>query len=694
MTPEIIEIQNRIKKETIEALKNKRVITLKAPTGSGKTIMMSNIMNDIIAENPNVIFIVSSLSKSELAIQNYQKFKERSKKENTYLKPNLITSDRSGEEGLHIDLGYNVYVLARDLFKEKSRLAQGALHNFIDIVKHGVNSKEIYLIKDECHQATTNLDTLDYYFSKIINVSATPNPKRGQVPDVELTEAEAVSNNMIKKVDYRTYELYEDLEDKLEEALSEFVKSKKEYNEKLNINPCFIIQISTKEKAEEEVLKIKRVLQKHFDTLKWMLIVNDAKNCETNDILNKNKDKKKWKEYAKNANATIDIIIFKMMITEGWDIPRANMLFQVRDSKSKQLDEQVIGRVRRNPMIQNFETLTDEQRRIISTATVWGIYGKDTIKSVKVSVVKNATPKVEHEFKLKTTLLNFDAINKDFSIRKLLEENNLLDQTNIHEQNISIFDLYKIYDSANFNVKEIIDKQVKSYEDWIVFVKNIDVIAKKLKQVSCDYDKYLEIAKDDLGLELETSLPEESSFYLTEHTKEIDDWIWDTEDKNISKFSFDSDAEREWAIILSKLAKSEKKLVKTVHVSSYIDSNRFLIGKNFLENSQIRYGYYNYGSKFSYPDFVLKDCNNHFHIFEVKSLNISSSIQIDEKEYVEKINSLKEGYQANSKKLPSYYFYIPIKENSYWKIYRYHNGQEQIFDKETFFKNFALNDIV
>ncbi len=235
MTPEIIEIQNRIKKETIEALKNKRVITLKAPTGSGKTIMMSNIMNDIIAENPNVIFIVSSLSKSELAIQNYQKFKERSKKENTYLKPNLITSDRSGEEGLHIDLGYNVYVLARDLFKEKSRLAQGALHNFIDIVKHGVNSKEIYLIKDECHQATTNLDTLDYYFSKIINVSATPNPKRGQVPDVELTEAEAVSNNMIKKVDYRTYELYEDLEDKLEEALSEFVKSKKEYNEKLRL---------------------------------------------------------------------------------------------------------------------------------------------------------------------------------------------------------------------------------------------------------------------------------------------------------------------------------------------------------------------------------------------------------------------------------------------------------------------------
>ena len=33
-----------------------------------------------------------------------------------------------------------------------------------------------------------------------------------------------------------------------------------------------------------------------------------------------------------------------MVISEGWDIPRACMLYQIRDSKSKQLDEQVMGR--------------------------------------------------------------------------------------------------------------------------------------------------------------------------------------------------------------------------------------------------------------------------------------------------------------------------------------------------------------
>ena len=43
-----------------------------------------------------------------------------------------------------------------------------------------------------------------------------------------------------------------------------------------------------------------------------------------------------------------------MVITEGYDIPRACMLYQVRDTESKILDEQVVGRVRRNPILVNY----------------------------------------------------------------------------------------------------------------------------------------------------------------------------------------------------------------------------------------------------------------------------------------------------------------------------------------------------
>jgi len=62
-----------------------------------------------------------------------------------------------------------------------------------------------------------------------------------------------------------------------------------------------------------------------------------------------------------------------MVITEGWDIPRACMLYQVRDTQSKQLDEQVMGRVRRNPRLLDFETLCEKAQQLAMTAWVWGI---------------------------------------------------------------------------------------------------------------------------------------------------------------------------------------------------------------------------------------------------------------------------------------------------------------------------------
>ena len=56
----------------------------------------------------------------------------------------------------------------------------------------GGQEKKVYLIKDECHIATNNLDDLSVeYFEKIYNISATPKLSRGQQPDVEITNEEA-----------------------------------------------------------------------------------------------------------------------------------------------------------------------------------------------------------------------------------------------------------------------------------------------------------------------------------------------------------------------------------------------------------------------------------------------------------------------------------------------------------------------
>ena len=49
------------------------------------------------------------------------------------------------------------------------------------------------------------------------------------------------------------------------------------------VNPCLIIQISNKAKADEELENEILPALNNNPELKWMLIVNDSKECDTND---------------------------------------------------------------------------------------------------------------------------------------------------------------------------------------------------------------------------------------------------------------------------------------------------------------------------------------------------------------------------------------------------------------------------
>ena len=103
--------------------------------------------------------------------------------------------------------------------------------------------------------------------------------------------------------------------------------------------------------------------------------------------------------------------------------------------------------------------------------------------------------------------------------------------------------------------------------------------------------------------------------------------------------------------------------VKTVNIGG---QDVKLVGKNFLVNSNIKYQYYSNGIHDSYPDFIMKDDRDRFFLFEVKSLNVSSSLNIDSEEYQGKIATLK-----------NLYFCLPILKGKDWNIWVYHKGLEQ-----------------
>lgn len=704
MLIEAIELQKKAVSDLVEKLKSKDEITFRAPTGSGKTYMMADLMNRVLASNENIVFLVSSLSKGDLARQNYDKLCEYSEKGDfPCIKPYLISSEVAGEERLFVPTDYNVYLLPRDLYKAGGRLMQGAMESFLQNLTLDKSfcgcGKEIYLIKDECHIATNNLDNLSAkYFAKILNFSATPNLKRGQNPDVEITDEEAVLAKLIKQVERGAEE------DTVADAIAKFESIKESYRDLLGVNPCLIIQISNKDKADYEwnnVILPELNKAEHQD-LKWMLIVDDDKKCETNDVFKAKKiPVSRWKDYAKSNTATIDIIIFKMVISEGWDIPRACMLYQIRDSKSKQLDEQVMGRVRRNPRLLDFETLSPEAQKLALTAWIWGIIPETGKKIFRVKLWDEPED-ITDNLQLRVTRLKSLEKKDGFNVEEYLSS-----QPTISSYG-DIFSLHKKLKKADSSVVEMCYNYANNTDKWFAFTEHLDGIVSENSKFICDYEKSMEIANDETGKEIIVSFPVESQYADNGNYINIGDWVWRRKDGQ-NKFAFDSEAERSWASLIKDLAADDtnetepKRVAKRIRVGKknpkagevnlfgevqpdkLAPANKYLWGKNYLFNSNIKFEYCLGSIHSSYPDFIMKDSFDRIHLFEVKSINIASDTPaaFDGTDYRLKIEELKKCYKQASI-LTGYIFYLPVMKGDEWHITRLQDGQEDTLTEDQF----------
>lgn len=664
MLQEVRDLQDNAVSRLVEIVGRRKETTFRAPTGSGKTHMMADMMNHIMEANENIVFLVSSLSKGDLARQDYESFLHLADS-GIYpkLAPYLISTDISGEEGLQIPTGYNVYVLPRDLFKEDSLLMRGPMINFLrtmtgDVFGEGKN-KIVYLIKDECHQATSNIDTkLKGLFRKVINFSATPDKKKGQIPDVMITDEEAENVNLIKRVEFGS------LNDTVEDAIRKFKEVKQQYIS-LEVEPCLIIQISNTGKAEQEWNdNIRPVLDKvENQGLKWMVMVDlkgkkgEASLCDTNDIIKGKLPVSQWKDYAKHRG--IDVIIFKMVISEGWDIPRACMLYQVRDSKSKQLDEQVLGRVRRNPRLLDFENLTPEQKRLATTAWVWGIR-PDSMQARRQVTLFGGGADIQSHIRVKSTRLENLTCKADFNIEDLIA--GLPDKL----EPTSIFELHRKLSKVPNDLQDLCyDYAREDILRWCKFTENLDKVKAVYDNYICDYEQSVVVDK-------EVTFPVTSTFTETANEEQGLNWVWSRMDGK-DKFAFDSYAEKEWAAKLRQLA--SKKYISELEMPGMDeDDELYLWGKNYPLNSEIKYEYYANGIHASYPDFVLKDKLGKIHIFEVKSVNVAAGSTVNQEEYEKKVKELHDLYLACSGKLPDYRFYLPIMEDDDWRIRRYCAG--------------------
>ena len=241
-----------------------------------------------------------------------------------------------------------------------------------------------------------------------------------------------------------------------------------------------------------------------------------------------------------------------------------------------------------------------------------------------------------------------------------------------------IFSLYKKMNQGDNALRDIaFDYADGDYTRWWNFMEHYDKVKHEYDTYICDYSRSMIEDK-------EASFPVDSTYMDSDNRHEIEDWIWCRKDSTSTTFAFDSDAEREWANYLSKIAAREAAEVAQLGD----EDDRYLWGKNYPHNSEIKYEYYSAGIHKSYPDFIMKDKHGKIHIFEVKSVNGNGAAGFDPVEYEAKINELKECYKAASAKLKNHLFYIPIKDGDNWQIFRYKDGQELQMTKQIFKASF------
>lgn len=354
----------------------KSKVDFKAPTGSGKTLMASYLISQIIERNPSekFIFVIATPSSSSLPfffeqkINLYKKDLPYSKFEVEYIESPSSKGDASTTERTpKIKVVDNkVYIFGKATFGAKRIFTeQHVIDDFVDEINQQ-GFKLIY-IRDEAHIGDLKTDNESKKFEVlmqsnahfVVKMTATPNFADQTVNIVTIKESDLNDGTLnegkwLLKTEPKVL-LEESMseEELLDNALVKFKEIKDEYkgleNDGVIIHPALLIQVSNepsdKDKKVDFNNSLKQIKDKiDYHGLSWVQYFGNTSK-DSNRVYGSNFDL----DDITRADNDIDVILFKVGPSTGWDIPRACMLLQLRKVCSDQLNIQTIGRIKRNP---------------------------------------------------------------------------------------------------------------------------------------------------------------------------------------------------------------------------------------------------------------------------------------------------------------------------------------------------------
>lgn len=322
-------------------------IVFKAPTGSGKTFMISQAITKIVKEQSSVAsYCFVWLSVNSLHEQSRQSLSQYLEEEKLL---DCITIDdlqnNTIEENEIVFINWDSLIKENNVFRMDNE-RDWNLQSVIENTKE--DGREIILIIDESHRtakAEKAVEVIQEICPKLVlEMTATPKPHLGT--EVSIPLGKVIDQGMIKsevQINPNSKNIKEN-KDLLDVALKKRKELKKYYEElEADINPLLLIQIPNKKQTDSSNPE---------DYIIGLLAEHDI--TERNGKLAiriSGVDIKELDEKVKPHNSEIDVLIFKEAIALGWDCPRASIIFLQREWKQERysFNIQTLGRIMRMP---------------------------------------------------------------------------------------------------------------------------------------------------------------------------------------------------------------------------------------------------------------------------------------------------------------------------------------------------------
>ncbi|MBU4346094.1 MAG: DEAD/DEAH box helicase family protein [Candidatus Omnitrophica bacterium] len=334
-----------------------KVVIFQAPTGSGKTLMVSEMLKKLVRDRKNdQTFSFVWVSVRMLHEQSKEKL------EKYYEDDRLIQcsyfddlEDRKiGENEILFINWHSINKKDINIFVRENE-QDNNLNSIIRNTKE--EGREIIMIIDESHHTASSeksRELIEVISPKVtLEVSATPHLTENVFEIERVSLSEVKDEEMIKsEISVNPEFSKKKIGDKSADELvieSALLKRKwlqlKLKEENTNINPLVLIQLPDKrEGMDDKKISVINILEEKFDITEKNEKLAIWLSEQHSDAL---------ANIEKNDNK-VEVLIFKQAIALGWDCPRASILVIFRESKSFTFTIQTIGRIMRMPELKYY----------------------------------------------------------------------------------------------------------------------------------------------------------------------------------------------------------------------------------------------------------------------------------------------------------------------------------------------------